>query len=786
MKYKKLLIISLFLIAISLLAAGSVSAQDNGTDIIESDSSVSEDIISDDASDLMTADQSNDVISEDTSEEVIAEEDNGSEPSAYEKFLTDINNGVKEVELTGDISPTEQINIYQDITINGNNHVIDGSNSSEGIFNIHSNVILKNIIFKNAKSTSGSAIYAKCNNLKIDNCQFINNHADGWGGAIYFKAGKLEITNSKFKDNSGNSKCGGAIYANDQNTIIKGCTFEGNTLKNTAQAEGGAIYCWGNSQISNCNFKNNKVDNTKVSSHSQVNSNQANGGAIYFYSGTHTVTGCTFTSNVADNHGGAIFSYENVDSLTVNKCEFSKNLANFEDGGAISSTGKKLTVKNSKFNNNEAYEDGGAIDTYSMANYSPVITIKDSKFNSNVAYKGAGVIWCGVKTKHTITNCQFTSNKASVGGCLYLEKSTNVNINKCTFSKNKAGKITEKTALSKHGDVINPCGGAVYVANGATAKITNTKFQSNEAKYGAGIYNGGTKTSVSKCTFSSNHASDSGAGVFNKNKMTISSSTFSSNKAKYGCGLFNDKTATVTSSKFYSNSGSSGAAIFNKGTLTVKSSTLNSNKADFGAAVYNKGTASLSYNTIQYNKGTSGGALFQDSGKYTLTGNLITSNSASKAGGALYFKSGKISTKGNVFVSNKAKYGKAVYSKKSVSLDNNWWGNTKKNMKKSPTKAKLANIKVKKWLYLKITSSPAKVAKGKKAKISVDLRYNNKNKKIAKSPKLPVSLTAKAGKLSSKNVKLSKGLVKVKFKKTGKKGVVKAKVLKSKVSIKIK
>ncbi|MBR5954891.1 MAG: hypothetical protein IK021_05755, partial [Methanobrevibacter sp.] len=78
------------------------------------------------------------------------------------------------------------IEVYNgQLTINGNNHVIDAKNLAR-IFNITGNgITLTNIQFKNAFNSYGSALLINGNNVNVINCTFIDNFANESGAAVY-------------------------------------------------------------------------------------------------------------------------------------------------------------------------------------------------------------------------------------------------------------------------------------------------------------------------------------------------------------------------------------------------------------------------------------------------------------------------------------------------------------------------------------------------------------------------------------------------------------------------
>lgn len=892
---KKIIIISLILIISGLLCVNPISAHDVGnetTPVLDStndintdfnsklelnDNNIDSELRSDDAGKNIKSNSENDEIGKSNRNNAIKDPND----DAYEKLVNDIKNNAGEtIYLNTDIVMKKKININKNLTIDGNNHILDG-NSSIRIFNVTSGTVtFKNIIFQHANKNSGCAIYnsgtliidncqfinntatirgaAICNNdtgiltitnskftgntalnnsnnsngaaiynrgsLNVDNCQFDNNVAYYRGAAIYSKLGNLNVVNSKFSNNYVTSGSGGAIftlvtsviqncvfednYAESSNEIRGGavhcdaeskiisCTFIGNKAKSSTKSHGGAIYCNANSEITDCIFTGNKGESSTTSY----------GGAVYLSKGTYTLNRCTFSNNEVANHGGAIFIYKNADSVTINNCEFKNNKASKEDGGAISSAAKKLMIINSKFTGNYAYEDGGAVDTYSDDGKIITVNIENSIFESNTGRKSAGAIYLGTKTSQNIKNSQFKNNKASVAGALYVEDQY-ASIDNCVFTGNSATKIT--TVYDKNNKVVKQCGGAIY-NKGAYVKITNSNFNGNSASDGGALFNKGTMD-VYYNTITNNNAEDCGGAYNEAGTMNVYYNTITYNKAKYGGALLNKKTLNAYYNKINYNTATYGGAIYARGTTNAYHNTISYNKATYGGAVYtdqntasvyyntikyntakyggaiyNRATTKAYYNTISYNKATYGGGFYNSYGTCTVMGNIFRSNTA-KYGGGIMFNSGTAKIKGNAFLYNKGKYSD-VYSKKKINLNNNWWRHTKSNLKKSPKKLKLTNMDVTSWLYLKVVASPSKIKKGKKSTVKIYLKYTNKNKvyKLPTKMKIPITLTATYGTLNKYKTNISKGIASVKFKKTAKKtSKITIKVLGVKYSIKI-
>lgn len=130
--------------------------------------------------------------------------------------------------LQADDTSKTGILINKQITINGNNHIIDGSNVSR-IFRITgSNVVLNDIQFINGKTSTYSTgvITASGANFELNNCTFANNAA---------------TTGTAKKD------IASGVYVTGENAKITDCTFVNNTAKTkTANNGASAVFMGGN------------------------------------------------------------------------------------------------------------------------------------------------------------------------------------------------------------------------------------------------------------------------------------------------------------------------------------------------------------------------------------------------------------------------------------------------------------------------------------------------------------------------------------------------------------
>ena len=220
-----------------------------------------------------------------------------------------------------------RISLYNRLTINGNDFVIDGYNST-GIFEIlEGGCVLNNIAFKNGNADRGGAIFHNGGTLTVNDCSFDNNFALSEGGAFFNDEGNVIFNLCTFTQNSASQ--GGAFkgYAGDGNITFINCNFENNTAFSAA-----ALYLtYGREDtIINCTFINNRAvgdgvirkesSDSLIISDSQFFYNSADKGVIYRPEGGVTdVSGSLFVDNKGDDvslislgREGSAFIYDSV------------------------------------------------------------------------------------------------------------------------------------------------------------------------------------------------------------------------------------------------------------------------------------------------------------------------------------------------------------------------------------------------------------------------------------------------------------------------------------------
>ncbi len=224
------------------------------------------------------------------------------------------------------------------------------------------------------------------------------------------------------------------------------------------------------------------------------------GGGMYIVTGREvTIIDTRFERNVAWEHGGAVYVY-NVNP-TFTGCTFTNNSAGY--GGAVAARGTTINMNDCRFEGNTAIGGGGAFMVWSIT----AATFTDCWFVGNTATdtgrgRGGAIINWYNTTPASLVGCGFLNNTAAVGGgavCNYDGGSST--LTRCSFWGNEA-----------------PFGGAIL----------------NDNQYGPiGVFEVVTSTD---CLFSGNYASIAGGAMFDLSDVlnTITNCTLVNNEAGQG------------------------------------------------------------------------------------------------------------------------------------------------------------------------------------------------------------------------------------------------------------
>ena len=579
-------------------------------------------------------------------------------------------------------STADKLNIYNANLINGNADIGGAIYNTGSVYAYNTNFI------NNTAATMGGAVFNN-GTLTIQKCIVDNNDitkrtssdSEDYGGAAIYNwyDSTLFIKNSTISNNLKNYKNGdyvvGAVTSLGKTIISQNSYFVNNSGR-----WGGAITTSGSS------LPGKKVNELIISDSTFSKNGGLYGAGIFIQGSKFSITSCVFDSNTAsgkgnmtpnDNNGAAI-EVTNTDKAitgTISKSTFTNNKAQY--GGAIDICAGTIKITNSKFINNSADVEGGAIDINAL-NGNPKVTISGSKFINNSAPLGGAIL--NIKDL-TVKGSTFINNTPNTifnwvgdGGNL------NLNIRTFTDLQNAIGLVTGTLTLNQNvamtakeaadftnGITINKditidgkghtidaknLGRIFSIGEGFTVTLTNATLINGKATEGGAIYNDGSLT-LSDVKLSDNAADSYGGAVFNNGHLVVGNSVFDSND------IVNRGSASVDYG---------GAAIYNwyDGTLTVSGSNFTNNIKNYKngdnlvGAITTIGNATVSGSNFVNNSGRWGGAisatgaeLRKNSSTLTVSNTIFKDNSALYAG-AVYIWGSNYNIADCVFDNNTA------------------------------------------------------------------------------------------------------------------------------------
>jgi hypothetical protein len=241
-----------------------------------------------------------------------------------------------------------------------------------------------------------------------------NNSLDDSSGGAIEVAGtstSLSVTGASFIDDAAYGD-GGAIQIDGSATTpvsIASSTFDGDQA---GEGNGGAVfdYTSGRLTISGSHFTDNSAGGT-----------ESQGGAVAdFGASADSITGSTFTSNNAFD-GGAMYlaSTAGAAATTLSEDELDNNRG--DAGGAIWWNTGSLTITSSSVIGNTAGDTGGGLYLENLAG--ALLTVTNTTISDNTAVFGGGVEF-GSSPKISFTNDTIAFNGARGGGGVSNAEST--------------------------------------------------------------------------------------------------------------------------------------------------------------------------------------------------------------------------------------------------------------------------------------------------------------------------------------------------------------------------
>ena len=275
------------------------------------------------------------------------------ESISFAEFSELISDACDEISLNHDISYdfekdkdlSNSILIDKDIVIEGNNHIIDGKNSSS-FFKITGNVIFRNLTFKNGFSYYDNLIDI-LQKVTFKNCNFINNNFRTDIRLLNVND-SVSFINCNFINNSSRNM---PLINNENHISIDNSNFISNHSEN-------------NSIVSNTVACHLTIKDSKVIDNSCASINHS----ILINSGTMDLLSSICSFNQTKGSGGVLYNHrpyneteESMNSiLNIDSCIFSNNSSKISAGVLINDGFAEAHIKNSKFIKNSALMHSGA------------------------------------------------------------------------------------------------------------------------------------------------------------------------------------------------------------------------------------------------------------------------------------------------------------------------------------------------------------------------------------------------------------------------------------------
>ena len=268
----------------------------------------------------------------------------------------------------------------------------------------------------NGQGTSqGGVISITQSSITVTDSTFMGNTAKEGGAFNFMQVAAALISNNHFSNNFG-QEAGGVLFDINSTIDIRHCEI----VDNGAQNHGGAL-------LLNSSFIE-LTSNEFYSNRATVSS-----GAVYLLSGTIIDINNSYSKNTA-YYGGAHFVWYSI--MEIQFSSFTGNLANDSGGAIFTFSNINTTITNSAFVNNTSGSLGGAVIIYSInspTNKSVTLT----EFKNNQASSGGALCLVDIFFIDLSGNMFYDNFAFGVGGGIYSSNS-NISLSESYFENNSA------------------------------------------------------------------------------------------------------------------------------------------------------------------------------------------------------------------------------------------------------------------------------------------------------------------------------------------------------------
>ncbi len=457
--------------------------------------------------------------------------------------------------------------------------------------------------------------------------------SDGQGGVIY-NAGSLTLQDAEIS--SGEADVGGGVFnAMGATLTLQSGSIKGNkaTGNGNAQGLGGGV------------FNDEGAMFTVIGGNIEGNSAARLHGGVS-NAGTLVMNGGAIKQNSTLNAGGGVGSYA-PGTFTMNGGSIEDNEVTFVNTGQFNGVGGGVyafgtfVMNDGAIKNNKVKNVGGGVLVESAS-----FTMKGGLIEGNTAQGGAqGQAGGGVfnyKGTFKLEGGTIKGNTALEGGGVTVSNTTQTFISGGSIQGN-AGTLR---------------GGGLRIYSTASATMTGGKIDANTSENGAGVFIGGPNGNVGN-----------NGGIFNFQNGEITTNV----SVKGGGGIGNDGVLTVSGGLIQENSSGNyggGIRVFSAGKLNMTGGTVKNNSAvEAGGGIkLDGGSSSLSGGLVTGNTAKYGGGLEFYQTVFTMTGGTVSNNNGTENAGGINVGEGSTFTLENGMIENNmaAKFGGGVNQYKSI------------------------------------------------------------------------------------------------------------------------
>ena len=529
-------------------------------------------------------------------------------------------------------------------------HASNDAGGTISVSDTDSRVIVRDAVIQESASQVGGALFATTSSLVSFHNVTVRDAQSGKNGGCLGveKASTIDIVSSDFERCTATENGGALIFVDS--TLTATASISNSTFAE-CKAQHGAIL-----------FFSEGAELTVVDSYLGDSEATIAGGALFAQSGPTTARNVIFRNLTAGVTGGAVFLAKGKHRIGP-AVEFEGNFAQERGGDIVSkeaevrlvdvlsidaevaNSGAHMFAERGRVEMDGVRVHGGmATEGGGLASLAARVAIRSSHFQDMSASTGGAIVMAAGSLKlHNSTFLRCST--VNVGGAV-LVQDVRAEIQACNFTDNKASG-----------------GGAIYVLRNRLA-VSDSRFSGNSGEVSGGAIYASTlsETMVERCTFSEGTARDAGAIFVDRGNLSVTASQFDGHNATGNGGAI----TAIGSVDTYT-------------TIVLESANLTRNEASRGGAVYiERASLALLDCLFEDNGAVFGGAYMQHRGNVTAMLSTFRSNHVAEYGGALRLMGGIGTLLACDFVDNEATSGGAIAASQAMlivehsSFDDNW------------------------------------------------------------------------------------------------------------------